>query len=759
MLESQFYTRLIINLIVGVMFAFALLKMAQYDNQESEPKKHLTMKIIGWLFIGLSVLMLIESIGLLTKLDFPPNVIGPFISPNMIVRPTTSTLYWGYPTLIQNSILSSAMSVFAFLGFGGYFLYFKSSKSKWWIKILKFLTVLFLYAFMASSTNLHYFDFPELVAPILFITLWFIIINRKPKQLQSSFSKIQKDKLDDTEYSQIQEKNQSKYSVDPYTSLLSNKITQPKEIESVIISPSADINQNIEEDEVKVQGVNPPLDSEPYKEEQNISNISNDNMQYCRFCGKKIESDSLFCKHCGKSLKNINAKRWYNIFSGKLKALLLTFTIWINNRRTKLLVQSGSSQNFEFSIRWKFLLVLLLVLLLVGFLGWFALLKYNRERWLGESYDAILVCSCIGLFFFPLIWYLGRKQERKRKRWRHCLLWFCLIISSLGALFSDLFFIDTLYSQRLNETKELYSYNKALESNDINILNNELNRRFESFFEEENASYDIAIKIKTDSIFFDKINEQARLENGVAQGILGEYYFLIASSEHAFDYFFKRFKRLTDKEYQKWRKENSDYLGKYSSLKTEEMLYNTQLFVSKYGRPLAKTLSYDERLDYMKTMSKQSLLDKSFYWWKKASENQDARGMYRMGNCYANIIKIEGISKDLNKAYLYWTKASEQGYGMAYKRLGDLSGTWDFLGGFTFDIPCGERTDSEVTVLGVDLSDTDVPPYSKTFPLPKEWKHDISIAREYWQKAVQCGGYAADEARKCLEKVYPEEKQ
>lgn len=25
---------------------------------------------------------------------------------------------------------------------------------------------------------------------------------------------------------------------------------------------------------------------------------------FCRYCGKKIESDSIFCKFCGKKLKN-----------------------------------------------------------------------------------------------------------------------------------------------------------------------------------------------------------------------------------------------------------------------------------------------------------------------------------------------------------------------------------------------------------------------------------------------------------------------
>lgn len=167
MLKEQFYIRLILNIIIGIMFAYALVKMAGHNNHEQGQKSHKIFHVFGWIFIGLSVICLAACVFGLTLVDFP----------NTIVRSSSTSFYGGYPTMIQKSVLTSAMETFGNLGFGGYFLYFKSSNSSWWKKVLKFFTVIFLYAFMVSATNFHYFDFPELVSRTLFIILWLIIIN------------------------------------------------------------------------------------------------------------------------------------------------------------------------------------------------------------------------------------------------------------------------------------------------------------------------------------------------------------------------------------------------------------------------------------------------------------------------------------------------------------------------------------------------------------------------------------------------------
>ena len=41
--------------------------------------------------------------------------------------------------------------------------------------------------------------------------------------------------------------------------------------------------------------------------------------------------------------------------------------------------------------------------------------------------------------------------------------------------------------------------------------------------------------------------------------------------------------------------------------------------------------------------------------------------------------------------------------------------------------------------------------------MPKNWRHDIQKARQYWNKALECGGETAELAKESIEKVYMEE--
>ena len=47
MLEHQFYIRVVLNVILGVIFAYSLYRMAVHKNREIAPKKHIAIKIVG----------------------------------------------------------------------------------------------------------------------------------------------------------------------------------------------------------------------------------------------------------------------------------------------------------------------------------------------------------------------------------------------------------------------------------------------------------------------------------------------------------------------------------------------------------------------------------------------------------------------------------------------------------------------------------------------------------------------------------------
>lgn len=296
MFETQFYIRLILNIIIGIMFAYALYKMAKHNNQETSEKSHTIMHIFGWIFVGLSLLSLVICIYTLTIVDFPSQLIGPFISSNEIIRPSSAIFYWGYPTNIQSSALNTAMSTFDSLGFGAYFLYFKSSNSKWWKKILKFIVVLLLYAFMASATNFHYFDIFEFIVPILFIILWLIIVNRKDKPIKT-------DENDINETSSNTFENNSDISnMDTLTDSNGDDDTFANSLKE---------ENNVTEEDCSNE-TNSVLDIDTNLEDKT------DIAQFCRHCGKKVEPDSKFCKYCGGRLDYDEKKLTFYIFISKI---------------------------------------------------------------------------------------------------------------------------------------------------------------------------------------------------------------------------------------------------------------------------------------------------------------------------------------------------------------------------------------------------------------------------------------------------------
>lgn len=374
MLEGQFYTRLILNIIIGIMFAYVMIKMAQYNNRESETQKHPLMKVFGWIFIGLSGLTLISSIVSLVNVDFPPSMIGPVISPNTIVRSPSATLYWGYPTMIQSSVLSSISGVFAFLGIGGYLLFFKSSKSNWWNKILKFFTVLLLYAFMASATNLHFFDFWELNAPIFFLILFFIILNRKPKNITNQISL----ETVNNEIITIEENND--ISEDSKTIEVLNETIPPF------------ITSNSEPNDLIIQGqVNKSQPIETPLQKQNVYNINDEtesldeniSIKFCRHCGKEIDTDSLFCKHCGKSIRTSKQKKNYTEFIKNALPLILDNFKKVFKYRIK--ISSTHKGKIKTFLKWVGPTVLILALLYIIGMGidyYFDVIKPEKD---GES--------------------------------------------------------------------------------------------------------------------------------------------------------------------------------------------------------------------------------------------------------------------------------------------------------------------------------------------------------------------------------------
>lgn len=184
MLEQQFYLRILFIALFGILFVNVMIKLAKRKSIEEVPQKHIWMKIIAGLFLVSGLLSLVIGIIALTQITFPTTMLEQPITKNMIVRSSDTTQHWGYPTLIQNQVLSFITSFFSCLSIAAYFACFKKSGTRWWQKVLKVIYVILLWLFYVSSTDWHYFDIYEFIATILFCGLAVIpfVLNNKNRE-------------------------------------------------------------------------------------------------------------------------------------------------------------------------------------------------------------------------------------------------------------------------------------------------------------------------------------------------------------------------------------------------------------------------------------------------------------------------------------------------------------------------------------------------------------------------------------------------
>lgn len=142
MFEENFILRLIVNLILGIVFIFALISMARHNNQETTPKRHTAMALVGALFLGLGMLSLS---GLARNSAFITH------------------------TWVMMCIANFSLCV----GIAGYLLSFKSSHSPFWKKLLKFLFFL-LMAFLLSGSIMQESALPAILLTLFCCAMFFL---------------------------------------------------------------------------------------------------------------------------------------------------------------------------------------------------------------------------------------------------------------------------------------------------------------------------------------------------------------------------------------------------------------------------------------------------------------------------------------------------------------------------------------------------------------------------------------------------------
>ena len=182
MLQNQFYLRLILLIAVGILFVKAFMNMARRNSKEIEPQRHIVLKIFGAFFAVIGVIMGIIGVYSITQITFPQEAIEPYISQNMILRPSSQKMYWGYATMPQLHCINMITNFFWMFALSAYCFFYRSSHSKWYAKIGKIVFCVLFYMFYFSATDFHYFDFYEWMAPVLFAIMAFFALRNKKEQ-------------------------------------------------------------------------------------------------------------------------------------------------------------------------------------------------------------------------------------------------------------------------------------------------------------------------------------------------------------------------------------------------------------------------------------------------------------------------------------------------------------------------------------------------------------------------------------------------
>lgn len=288
MLQDQFINRLLLIVVFGVAYIYTMLKMASCNSAETEPQKHIALKVIGSINILLGVLCLVTGIFWLMQVQYPERTIDISYSVNQIVRTSDKYVVWGYPTSEQSHAIMGITNIFSSLALAAYCFYYKKSDRKWWKKILRFFYGLLMYAFYCSATNFHYFDATEMVAPGLFCLMAGHALIKANKLNEQKMRLADQQRIAD-----IHKMMDEKFETEPLPK--DDTRFMPQNGVSDVNNPN-----EVQPTDLSIH-ISVPQAGQNKGEETSNSNIKV--IKYCRHCGEKVDYESsLYCKYCGKEL-------------------------------------------------------------------------------------------------------------------------------------------------------------------------------------------------------------------------------------------------------------------------------------------------------------------------------------------------------------------------------------------------------------------------------------------------------------------------
>lgn len=315
MLQDQFFTRLMLLLAVGAVYVMAYMNMAKRNSKEVEPQRHLALKIFGGFWALLSIILGIAGVYMITKINFPQEALGPYISANMIFRPSYQTMYWGYATSPQFQCISMINGMFGCLALSAYCFMYKSSHSKWYTKVGKVFFCVLFYMFFVSATDFHYFDIYEWISPVLFTIMAFFAFRNKQENDNEAQIEVQSNinttpQVKDSKENPSNSEDNSKFmprvindkdfmkSIECETQDINRTSQTESPITDILCKFENELDNSTIVDDIKNE--KDSIDEQSTRVQPNSVSIE----KFCRHCGGEVNYQSdRYCKHCGMQLK------------------------------------------------------------------------------------------------------------------------------------------------------------------------------------------------------------------------------------------------------------------------------------------------------------------------------------------------------------------------------------------------------------------------------------------------------------------------
>ena len=388
----------------------------------------------------------------------------------------------GYETTTQFYIHQAFNHFFTNIIIAVYAYKFQWSNTKWYTKVRKGIGYFLLYALGLSITDIHYFEWPELLPYIVMGILSYLLIKT-------------------------------------YNTKTPINIECNSEINSSDTSLSTiEINETIKEENYTEDNCKLGQDNNyQTKEKTENKDMISSRYLYCPYCGKELDPESLFCKFCGKKVSSQSYKSFGN---GLLENL---------NHCLKWIV-SGINILYKKVVK-PLLILCCIVACLVGAMG--LVLGYNAYGFEAKQYYNIDWEYELTLWYLPfllvilivyslIIWKNKQNRNSKYKILSNLILFFSIIPISVIAVNTPRIFDD--YSH-LNKEKEIY---ENLYLKDKVARQEQLRQILQDIWNNTSMIYEFTSEIDTyngDIKLLDIIKEEANNDNHLAQAYLGLYYY------------------------------------------------------------------------------------------------------------------------------------------------------------------------------------------------------------------------------------------